>query len=641
MSQMFAEALSFYIKTLPVSSLAEREAYFKELFGSFDLLQKPQSATQFLCQNLSSFENNSDTVVEYGAHLLVMGYANEACTLYEHFLQKWPNRVNALNNLAIAHKRLGRVELAKKVFAHILSLDASHTSAWTNLASIFHFEKNYSQAQVCFEKSIALDPNNFRNYVALAECLKSQNEFQKALQVHLICVQKFGGEYDAHLLLGNFFANLKHYDKAVQAYLNAIKIDNKRTQAYNNIGVAYKELGRNDEALKSYEAVLLIRPNDAATHNNLGNLLRTMGDIETALTHLKLAIELNPSYADAYSNIGAIYKEAKDNETAKTYYEKAIELNPEHTNANFDLGLLALVDLDYEKGWKLYEHRLKMQELIAKTHVYKVPIWNGEPLDGKIIILQNEQGFGDNIMFIRYVPYFVALGATVVIRSRADLVALFLGIEGVSQVISEDEPLVQCDYYLPLLSCAERFRTLPQSIPNQFPYIFLPDEPIDFTLDMTSLNVGLIWSCSRTHKDFVNRYVGLESYRPLLDIEGINWYSLQLGDDAQQIVELDLAERIHDCSGQLTDFAKTAALISKLDLVITTDSSVFHLCGAMDKAVWVMTPKFAEWRMMQTGENTPWYRSARLFRQTERSKWGDVVERIKNELVSLVKAKRS
>ena len=539
------------------------------------------------------------------------------------------------NNLGVANKRMGRLQEAIAIFNKGISIAPNHSLFYSNLSSVYRLQNNPIQALGCIQRAIALG-GGIKDYIVLIELYKMQQQLQKALEAALEMTIKFPTEYEAHLTLGNFFVSYKAFDKAVQPYLNAIKLAPTSTQAYNNIGVTYKELGDNEKALLAYKKVLQINPKDSAVYNNLGNLLRNMGDMDGAIKSLKQSITLNPSYADAYSNIGAVYKESKQYDEAQMYYQKALALSPEHTNANFDMSLIELTFGEYERGWKKYEHRLKMSELLSKTHVYTKPLWKGEDLTNKTIVLQNEQGFGDNIMFIRFVARFLELGAKVIIRTRLELLELFRSIEGVYSVCSEEEEIPEHDFYLPLLSSALRFKTTLSTIPQSFPYVFVPSLHVNLKLDKKKKNIGIVWSSSSTNKDFKNKYIGLENYKELFELEGIHWYSLQVGEDATQIKTAGLSHKIVDLSSILTDFSFTAKVIEMLDLVITTDTAVAHLCGALNKEAWVIVPRPADWRWMQEGNTTPWYQSLRIFRQKEKGDWYAPLREIKENLSLLL-----
>lgn len=544
--------------------------------------------------------------------------------------------VKVLNNLGVAYKRQGSLDNAIAIFQKGIETDASYTAFYANLSAVYRLQNRYQEALDILIKTVSLH-HHLNDYKALIEFLTFLKKPQEALSIANEVVTRFPQEYEAHLILGNLLTSFKIYEKAIEPYRKAIALAPMKTQAYNNIGVVYKELGMNQEALVAYQKALELNPKDSAAYNNLGNLRRNMGDLKGALEHLKYSIELNPDYADAYSNVGAVYKEAKDYESAIPYYQKALSLNPKHTNANFDMALMELTFGNYVKGWKQYEHRLNMSELIAKTHPYKTPMWRGEPLQGKRLLLQNEQGFGDNIMFIRYAPLFADMGAKVMARTRPELVSLFASVDGIEAVYSEEEAIPLHDYYLPLLSAPFYFKTTLETIPGTFPYLHVKQQSTEFSLHPKDLNVGLVWSSSRTNKDFANKYTGLSTYKPLLDIPHIAWYSLQVGEDALEIEKEGLENKIIDLSSSLIDFAATAKIIQSLDLVITMDTAVAHLCGALHKEAWVLVPKPADWRWMQEGEKTPWYESLILFRQGLRGDWELPIKAIKTRLKSFAK----
>lgn len=537
------------------------------------------------------------------------------------------------NNLAIAYKCQGDLFKAQKLYEQGIATEPSYLLYYSNLFTIYKMQNRMDAAEKLLLRAIMLERKDMGHYVALGELYKEQKEYKKSLNIAIECVKHFPNEHEAHLTLGNFFANLKLYAQALNPYLAAIKINPNSTRAYNNVGVVYKELGRYDESYAAYKKVLEINPNDPAVHNNLGNLLRYMDDTEGSIRHLEESIRLNSSYADAYSNLGAVYKESKEYVKAENYYQKALTLAPQHVNANFDLSLIELSRGNYPIGWQRYEYRLQMVELISKLHRYTTPIWRGQPLNEKVLILQNEQGFGDNIMFIRYVPKFLELGAKVIIRTRPELVELFKTISDSTIVCSEEDPIPEHDYYLPLLSAPYIFQTTEETIPQIFPYLTsLKSSPLIKQEGKNSLKIGLVWSSSRTNKDFKNKYIGLELYKRLFDIKGTKWYSLQAGEDADEIKMLNLGSKITNLAEHLVDFSVTANIIESLDLVITTDTSVAHLCGAMNKEAWVLVPRPADWRWMQEGESTPWYKSLKLFRQDKQGSWATVITEIEKEL---------
>ncbi len=582
-------------------------------------------------------EHSYSHLIEAGDIFLRDSQLKEASACYNKaltFSPKGDMLLRLYNNLAVTYKRMGKLQEAQIVIQKGILANPNYVSFYSNLSSIYKLQNKLNDAAAALQKAITLG-GGLNDYLNLIELYKHKKAFKEAFNIAAEVTKKFPNEYEAHLALGNLFTSVKAFDKSIPSYLKAIQLAPDKAPAYNNIGVAYKELGDNEKSLAVYKKALQINPNDSAVHNNIGNLLRNLGDTDGAIRHLSHSIKLNPLYADAYSNIGAVYKELKDYDTAIVYYKKALELNPEHTNANFDMSLIELSYGNYRSGWKRYEHRLKMAELLSKTYKYKTPMWSGEDLYGKTIILQNEQGFGDNIMFIRYVPKFLDMGAKVIIRTRPELVKLFETIEGVTGVYSEDEDTMpEHDFYIPLLSCAFRFGTELDTIPSSFPYLYSKKEQLDIGIDGSKTNIGIVWSSSRTNKDFKNKYIGITNYIELLNIKKTKWFSLQAGDDAAQIAKEGLENKIVDLSSMLTDFSITAAIIDALDIVVTTDTSVAHLCGAMNKEAYVLVPKPADWRWMQDGDSTPWYPSLKIFRQTQKGSWKEPILAIKRELSS-------
>lgn len=585
-----------------------------------------------------AIENTVYSLIEAGDIFLRELDFKTAITCYAKALD-YPLDANALRrvytNLGVAYKREGLLEKAVAILERGIALDSSYTPFYSNLSSVLRLQKQYAKSAQMLWKTISMT-HKLHDYITLVELLKLLKKPEEALGVANEIVKKFPNEYEAYLNLGNLFASWRLFQKAVEPYRRAIVLAPNKTQAYNNLGVVYKELGRNEEALFAYQKVLELNPNDSAALNNLGNLRRNMGDTTGAIADLKRSITLNPNYADAYSNLGALYKENKEFDRAMFYYQKALALNPEHTNAQFDIALMELSKGHYESGWSGYEYRLKMNELLAKTDVYTSPLWQGESLQNKTIILQTEQGFGDTIMFIRYAPYFRELGAKIIVRTRLELVALFRSIQEVDEIICEEDPLPEHDFYLPLLSCPQRFKTVLQTIPRKFPYLGSPKNGLSF--ERKSLHVGITWSGSPTNRGHKDRYVGLKILSQLFDIDHISWYSLQIGADSHEIQSFNLHDTIIDKTELLTDFAQTAAFIEALDLVISVDTSVAHLSGALNKKTFVLLSKPAEWRWMQEGETTPWYESLLLFRQEIRGDWQKPILQIKEKLRELTKA---
>lgn len=582
-------------------------------------------------------QTSLNALAEAGDIFLNDGEMQHAIACYEKALRIAP-MARVRNNLGVAYKRLGFFQKAIEHYTKGIQEEASYVPFYTNLASIYQLHNEYKTALEYLLQALKHEAS-MSLFMRIIELFKVLKQPQKAFEYAQLALQTFPNTYESHLVLGNLFSEWKQYAKAVECYQKAIALDATKTYAYNNMGVAYKELGEFERAREAYETVIKLNPNDASVYNNYGNLLRHCNEAQKAIAYLEHAIKLNPTFADAYSNLGAIHKEEYRYKEARRYYEKALELNGEHVNAHFDLGLIALSEGNYQEGLRHYEYRVRMNELIAKIHTYQTPMWQGQSLQNKRLILQNEQGYGDNIMFIRYAEQFKALGAYVIVRTRPALMKLFEGVKGIDLICSEEERVVEHDYYLPLLSSAYVLKTDLQSIPRTCPYIEAKHDIYPLTLAKEVKHIGLVWSGSPTHRAHKERYIGLKRLVRFFEMDGIQWHALQLGEDNQELEACGLQERIINHADALVDFSVTASLISQLDLVITTDTSVAHLCGALGKKAWVLIPKHADWRWLQSGDKTPWYESLTLFRQEEKGDWEVPLSRVQEHLTHAMLAK--
>jgi hypothetical protein len=285
----------------------------------------------------------------------------------------------------------------------------------------------------------------------------------------------------------------------------------------------------------------------------------------------------------------------------------------------------------WSEAWNHYEFRWMQETLAPLRAEFDVPVWAGQDLRGKTILLRAEQGVGDVIQFIRYAPLVKALGARVVLQNRANLDELAVTFPGVDHLLLPKEPMPEFDYYAHLMSLPRVFGTEIDSVPGPVPYLHAEPERLERwrqrLADDQRLKVGLVWAGSPTHVRDRYRSTTLKALAPLFDVEGTSWYSLQKGPAAAALRDSGMA--IVDLQDELTDFAETAAAIAALDLVISVDTSVAHLAGALGKPLWLMLPHPAEWRWLEDRDDTPWYPTARLFRQARMDDWGEVVQRMK------------
>ena len=364
--------------------------------------------------------------------------------------------------------------------------------------------------------------------------------------------------------------------------------------------------------------------------------LHELKRFDDALASYDRALAVRPDYAEALSNRGNTLHELKRFDDALASYDRALAVRPDYAEAHLNKSLLQLLTGDLEAGWREYEWRWKNESLEGFKRDFPQPLWLGENgIEGKTILLHSEQGFGDTIQFCRYVPLVAVRGARVLLEVPATLQGVMASFAGVAQVISGKGQLPHIDLHCPLLSLPLAFGTRIESIPANVPYLTVPSEYArnwNFTLGTKRRpTIGLAWSGGQAHKDDHNRSISLRSLLKLLDVNA-NFVSLQKDvrpDDAAVLKERSDLVHLGD---KLKTFSDTAAVISNLDLVISVDTSVAHLAGALAKPVWVLLPFIPDWRWLLDREDSPWYPTARLFRQNAWGDWSGVISRVVSEL---------
>jgi tetratricopeptide (TPR) repeat protein len=473
--------------------------------------------------------------------------------------------------------------------------------------------------------------------------------------------------------LGLLLIDQKKLDEAVVALNRAIELAPAYPQAHNNLGVALRDLGKLEESVAAFQRAIALQPNFAEAYSNMSSSLVLLGRHEDAVAAGSAAIELNPGrLVEAYYNMGTACYEMRRYEEAAKALSRAVELQPDHVKSLTNLGIvltclgklpesikaysaavaadpqapdphwnLALSLLmagEFERGWVEHEWRFACESLNHPL-VFSQPQWTGEPLEGRTILLHLEQGFGDSIQFVRYAPMVAAAGGKVIVQTQSELVRLFKSIPGVWQVIARGEPLPEFQRHCPLMSLPLAFGTRLETVPATVPYLWPPEAsrrplPAKLPNETKPLRVGLVWAGRPTHKNDRQRSLKLAQLLPISTVEGIEFYSLQKGDESRQLEPLAEQWKIVDHTAELNDFADTAAFIQQLDLVIAVDTALAHLTGALGKPIWVLLPFSPDWRWMLGRPGSPWYPTMRLFRQPNPGDWPSVIEQVRQALQS-------
>ena len=380
------------------------------------------------------------------------------------------------------------------------------------------------------------------------------------------------------------------------------------------------------DAMTFYRDAIARDPEFSDAHNNLGNALTRLGDLSGAVDAFNDALALRPDDPGILTNLGGAYQAAGDVEAALRHFDQALSRDKDHADAHWNRGLARLLTGDMEAGFADYEWRWKLPEFTPRHTGY--PAWDGGEIAGKTLLVHSEQGYGDTIQFIRYAPVLKALGAKLLVETHKPLIELISNVDGVDQVVERGQNLPHFDVQAPIMSLPHLLKT-PSCSP---PYIFAP-ETTTFNFESgTNFKVGVVWAGRASHKNDANRTSALENFAELSKIADVKLYSLQVGERAEDLKTVPWGAEVKNLSPELKDFSVTADAINQLDLVISVDTAVLHLAGALNKPAWGLLPYAPDWRWLRDRNETPWYPSLTLFRQNQPGDWRGVFDAVRRRL---------
>src|SRR6516165_331553 len=508
---------------------------------------------------------------------------------------------------AVAAYERGELSKADRLLRAILGAKADHFDALHLTAIVKARQREFDLALASYDRALALRP-----------------DFAVALYNRGVTLQE-----------------LDRCEEALASYRRALALRPDFVEALNNLGNTLRQLKRYDEALASYDRVLAMRPGRTDALNNRGNTLQALRRYDEALASHDRALALRPDYADAHINRGVTLRNLARFDEALASYGRALALRSDDALAHWNKSLLHLLAGDFTSGWREFEWRWKSERPELINRDFAQPLWlGGEPIDGRTVLLHCEQGFGDVIQFCRYVPLVAERGARVLFEVPEALQGLMASFAVVAEIVPAGGKLPHFDLHCPLLSLPLAFDTGLHSIPAHTPYLSAPSAEVrrwDAELGVKDrLRIGLVWSGRATHQNDAERSIRLRS---LLRLLGVNAQFVSLQKDVRPDDKAVLQERsdLRNFGDRLETFSDTAALIANLDLVVSVDTSVAHLAGALGKPVWIMLPFVPDWRWLLDRQDSPWYPTARLFRQHGLGDWTDVLSRIVAELERLVR----
>jgi hypothetical protein len=422
---------------------------------------------------------------------------------------------------------------------------------------------------------------------------------------------------------------------AARLYQAVLKAHPRNADALHFLGLIAHQEGQHARARTLLARALKERPNDPRLLNVFAGILRAEGELEAAAAKLRQALTRSPTDATVLTNLGLILQDLGDSAAALSVYDQALALEPDQPDARANRAIVLLQQGRFEEGWREYEWRWRVPGFTTPARRFPAPAWEGAPLAGRTLFVHAEQGLGSAIQFVRFVRTVAAQGGRVVLECQLPLKRLFaaaLGSPGgpVAEVVTKGDALPAFDVYTPLMSLPNLLGTTLATIPAEVPYLTAPaDACARWTERLASApcpRIGLTWAGNPNHSNDRNRSLAAAALTPLVDAGGGSFFSLQVGQ-AEGLGAFPAAT-VTDLGPQLTDFAETAAVISGLDLVISVDTAVAHLAGALAKPCWLLLPQPAEWRWLEGRDDSPWYPTFRLFRQRVRGDWADVVARV-------------
>ncbi len=532
---------------------------------------------------------------------------------------------------ALRHHTAGELAEAEAIYRSVLQQDPNDPDALHLLGALTAQTGHGDAALSLIDHAIAIDPAcpEFHNNKGLI--LFNLGRFEQAVAAHREAVRLRPEFPEALNNLGNALLHKGELAEAADTYRKTIALRPNYANAYSNLGVALHKQKKLEDAIAAYRLAVLYQPGHAEAHSNLGVALRESGRMSEAIEEYRTAIRLDERCLDAQANLGAALYDTGHGEEAIAVLTHAAELNPEYSGARYNLALALLQKGDYQRGWDEYEHRVLAMWARLK---FPAPQWDGGDPAGKTILLFADGGFGDAIQFARYVPMVKKRGATVILQVQPELIRLF-GRLGADRVIAKDQPAPAFDLHCPFLSLAKVFNTRVDDVPAA-PYLSADPEIArkwaSKVAGKEGLRVGLAWRGNRTHKNDSNRSIDPALLVGLTQAEGTTFVSLQKRDGDQKADAAPSDLRVVDFAKDFSDFAETAGLIENLDLVISVDTAVAHLAGAMGKKVWLLLPRFGDWRWMTDRSDSPWYPTIRLFRQKTVGDWKPVISQVIQDL---------
>jgi tetratricopeptide (TPR) repeat protein len=582
----------------------------------------------------------------------------EAAECYRQAISLKPDYHEAHHALGTALTKLEKLDAAVQAYRKAIQITPSVSEAYYNLGRVLAIQEQDEEAVQQYRIAIQIDDGHVEYFFNLGGLLFKQEKYCDAIDCYQRALQLQPDDAEIHNNLGRSFAANENLPAAIASYQRSITLNPTYVEANSNLGLALLQQGNLSQAEHFCRRAVRLDADSPEAQYSLGNVFRETYRLEESIECYRKFLQLNraklqcntekseahgnSTYWQVVNNLALSLNESGQVDAALDCYREALRRSPENALLHTNLAFTLLMNSNFAEGWVEHEWRFKTSHF-EKRRDFPCPQWKGEPLQGEKILLHAEQGFGDTLQFVRYAPLVAERGATVILEVQPGLRQLLSNIPGVKQIISRGETLPEVSWHCPLMSLPLAFSTRLETIPSSPSYINVSQNEREEARRLwpgVGLRVGLAWSGNPKHSQDSSRSIHLSQMTALGEISGVSFYSVQVGEATKQIAELQGVFKIIDACSRIRDFADTAAFIAGLDLVITVDTSIAHLTGALGIPVWILLAQNRiDWRWLRDREDSPWYPSARLFRQSKPGDWAELIQRVKVELEKFIERK--
>ncbi len=543
----------------------------------------------------------------------------------------------------------GEFANAEEGYRRILQREPRNGRVWFVLGNLCQDQQRTAEALACFKQAAELEPREPEGHFHVGNALLKQEKWTEAEAAYRACLALKPDHLEALVNLGFALGEQQRSQEAEACYRQALQIKSDVPEIHQNLANVLRDRGELDEAVGLYHRALELRPDYAKAHVNLGVALIALGQIGAAVDHLQRGVAIETDFAEAYNSLGAAVSVLRRFDEAHAHYEHAIRLKPDYADAHWNQSLLWLLQGNFERGWAAYEWRWRCRRTMPQPS-YPQPVWDGSPLDGRTILLYGEQGLGDTLEFVRYARIVKGFGGRVVVQCQRPLLPILASCPGIDQLVAQGEAPPQFDVQAALMSLPLILGTVAHNIPGEVPYLAADTGLIEHwrrqLAPLRGFRVGIAWQGNTRYPWDRHRSTTLAHFEPLARVPGVQLISLQKAAASQaggprlkvpaaggEFEVASFGGQVDELSGPFMD---TAAMITNLDLVVSVDTSIGHLAGALGAPTWLALNYSGDWRWLVDRRDTPWYPTIRLFRQQQPGDWPGVFREMADELQKLV-----